>query len=264
MTDDTVSPSVTGSVRPKMDVIFRSLMRADSTVLVRSSRSLLLNVIVPILYLVITSLHLGRGGITHLSAEFSISLALAVGLVSSSLTGYASSIAADRDAGVFQRLRVTPAPTWVIMTSRLLVQIIVDLIMTIVVLVVGSIVHNAFFSAGEYLLVVCVSVLGGAMFLAIAQAIVGLITSTAVVNAVGRILFIVFLLLGLLGATGILGDTVRNISDWTPVGALINLYGGVLDLGQWGWTNTSGLIATSGYIVVGAFVGIRWFRWDSR
>lgn len=263
MTDVAYTGS-TGSVRPKTDLIFRSLFRADFTVLVRSSRTLLLNVLVPILYLVITNLQLGSGGITHLPAEFSISLALTVGLVSSSLTGYASTISHDRDAGVFQRLRVTPAPTWSIMASRLLVQIIVDLIMTVIVLIVGSIIHNTAFGVGGYLLVVCVSVLGGAMFLATAQAIAGLITSAAAVNAVGRVLFIVFLLLGLLGSSGILGSTVQDISDWTPVGALINLYSGVLDLSHWDWTNTSGLIATVGYTTIGAFIGIRWFRWESR
>lgn len=264
MTDATVPPSAAGSVRPATDLIFRALLRADFTVLLRSGRTLLLNALVPILYLVITNLQLGKGGITHLTAEFSISLALTVGLVSSSLTGYSSAIAHDRDSGVFQRLRVTPAPTWAIMTSRLLVQILVDLIMTVIVVIVGSILHNTVFGPGEYLLAVCVSILGGAMFLAIAQAIVGLITSAAVVNAVGRILFIAFLLLGLLGSTGILGSTLQDIADWSPVGALINLYSGVLDLAHWDWTDTGGLIATLGYTVVGAFIGIRWFRWESR
>jgi ABC-2 type transport system permease protein len=248
-------------VRPKIGLIARSLLRADFTVLRRNGRTLLLNIVVPILYLVITDLHLGTGGVTHLSAESSISLALTVGLVSSSLTGYSSTIAHDRDTGLFRRLRVTPAPTWAIMSSRLVVQIIVDLIMTVIVLTVGSVIHSTVFSAGAYLLVVCVSVLGGAMFLAIAQAIVGLITSAAAVNAVGRILFVVFLLLGLLGATGILGSVVQDISDWTPVGALVTLYSGVLDLAHWNGTNTSGLVATAGYTVMGAYVGIRWFRW---
>jgi ABC-2 type transport system permease protein len=57
---------------------------------------------------------------------------------------------------------------------------------------------------------------------------------------------------------------VKAISDWSPVGAMINLYGGVLDISHWSWMDTNGLIATAGYIVVGAFIGIRWFRWESR
>lgn len=256
----------TAGARPTIGLMLGSLLRADFTVLARSGRTLILNLAVPILYLVITNLHLGnRGkGFSYGSVEFTIGLALTVGLMSSSLIGYAIAIAHDRDAGVFQRLRVTPAPPWAIMTSRLLVQIIVDLIMTVVVVIIGTFIHNAPFGASEYLLLLGASILGGAMFLAIAQAIVGLIRSSAVVNAFGRVFFIVFLLLGLLGSSGILGSTVKDISDWTPVGAVTNLYSEVLDITQWDWTGTSGLIATVGYTIVGAFVGIRWFRWESR
>jgi len=263
VTSATTAPAA-GSVHPTTSLIFGSLLRADFTVLRRSTRTMLLNVLVPILYLVITNLQLGKGGITHLTAEFSVSLALTVGLVSSSLNGYSIAVAQDRAAGVFQRLRVTPAPTWAIMASRLLVQILVDLVMAAIVLIVGSALHGMVFSAGGDLLVLAAAILGGAMFLAIAQAIVGLITSTAAVNAVGRVLFILFLLLGLLGSTGILGDVVQTISDWSPVGALVSLVSGVLDLDHWNWTNTSGLIATLGYTVIGAFIGIRWFRWEAR
>lgn len=266
MADVTSAPPAPNRVRPAIGLIFGSLLRADSTVLLRSGRTLLLNIAVPIFILVITGLHLGNkgSGFTYGSTGFTIGLALSYGLMTSSLMGYTNTVAHDRDAGVFQRLRVTPAPTWAIMTSRLLVQIIVDLFMTVIVVIVGGIIHNAIFSPGEYLLLVGVSILGGAMFLAIAQAIVGLVRSAAVVNAVGRIFYIVFLLLGLLGSSGILGSTVQDISNWSPAGAMINLYGGVLDLPNWNGTDTNGLIATLGYIIVGAFIGIRWFRWDAK
>ncbi|MES2169274.1 MAG: ABC transporter permease [Actinomycetota bacterium] len=263
MTDET---STTVDTHPAIGVIFTSLLRADFTVLLRSGRTLILNVAVPILYLVITSLHLGTKGkgFTYGSPGFTIGLALTVGLMSSSLMGYAITVAHDRDAGVFQRLRVTPAPTWAIMASRLAVQIVVDLIMTVVVVIIGCIIHGVIFDAGEYLLLVCVSILGGGMFLAIGQAIVGLVRSAATVNAIGRMLYIVFLLLGLLGVSGILGTTMQQISNWTPVGAVTDLYSGVLDLARWDWTDTYALVATVGYTVIGAFVGIRWFRWESK
>jgi ABC-2 type transport system permease protein len=252
--------------RPANGLIFRSLLRADFTVLVRSGRTLVLNIVLPIVILVITDLHAGAGGAGAVltSALFSIGLALTYGLMSSSLIGYSLSIARDREAGVFQRLRVTPAPTWAIMTSRLLVQIVLDIIMTVLVLIVGGALHHLAFNLGEVLLILGVSIAGGAMFLAIAQAIVGLVRSAAVVNALGRVLYVVFLVLGLLGSSGILGATMKVVSSWTPVGAMIDLFGGVLDLSKWDWTDTSGLIATAGYIVIGAFVGIRWFRWDAR
>jgi ABC-2 type transport system permease protein len=266
--DSTSAPLAAGAVRAPIGLIYGSLLRADFTVLLRSGRTLLLNILVPILILVIFGLHLGNKGhgnaLTNGGAGFTIGLALTYGLMASSLMGYSITVARDRDSGVFQRLHVTPAPTWAIMTSRLLVQIVVDLIMTVVVLIIGGIIYSTAFNVGQYLLIVCVSVLGGAMFLAIAQAVVGLVRSAVVVNAIGRILYIVLLLLGLLGSSGILGSTVKAISDWSPVGAMINLYGGVLNISSWDWTDTNGLIATLGYIVIGAFIGIRWFRWESR
>ena len=265
MTNAITTPTG-GSVHPEIGLIFGSLLRADFTVLLRSGRTLLLNFAVPILILVIIGLRTtANGGTSAFSGPgFIIGLALTYGLMASSLIGYSNTIARDREAGVFQRLRVTPAPTWAIMTSRLLVQIIVDLIMTIIVVIIGGIITKTVFSAGQYLLLVCVSILGGAMFLAIAQALVALVRSAAVINAVGRLLYIVFLLLGLLGASGILGTTIHAIADWSPVGAMINLYAGVLNLSGWDWTDTNGLIATAGYIIIGAFIGIRWFRWESR
>ena len=71
-----------------------------------------------------------------------IGLAITYGLLSTSLLGYAITIARDREKGVFQRLRVTPAPTWTIMTSRLAMQAIANLIIAIVVVIVGTRIHH--------------------------------------------------------------------------------------------------------------------------
>jgi ABC-2 type transport system permease protein len=262
---DAAATVSAGAARPAVGPIFGSLLRADFTVLLRNARTMSLNIALPVVILVITGLHGGQKTTNGFgAAAFDIGLALAYGLMSSSLIGYSLTIARDREAGVFQRLRVTPAPTWAIMSSRIVVQIVLDIIMTVIVLIVGGIIHNQAFTPTEYLLVLCVSVVGGAMFLAIAQAIVALVRSAAVVNALGRILYVVFLLLGLLGSSGILGTTVKDISAWTPAGAIINIYGGVLSLAQWSSLDTQGLIAMIIYIIVGAFVGIRWFRWDAR
>jgi ABC-2 type transport system permease protein len=251
--------------RPPTALIFRSLFRADFTVFLRSFRALLINILIPIFILVITNLNDGSAPRTGLgSPGFDIALALTYGLMASSLIGYSITVARDRDAGVFQRLRVTPAPTWAIMSSRLLVQVVVNLVMTVVVVAIGTIIHHLSYSVGQYLLLGCASLIGGAMFLAIGQAVVGLVRSATVVNAVGRVLYVVLLLLGLLGSSGLLGDTVKVIAQWSPVGAMITVYAGVLDISAWAWLDTEALIASLAYIAVGAFVGIRWFRWDSR
>jgi ABC-2 type transport system permease protein len=101
------------------------------------------------------------------------------------------------------------------------------------------------------------------MFLAIGQALVGLVPSASAINAIGRILFIVLLLLGILGGTGILGDVMKSIAGWSPVGALMTLFSDVLSHAAWSGQDANALLACFGYIVVFTFIGIRWFRWDT-
>ena len=159
---------------------------------------------------------------------------------------------------------MTPAPTWMILASRFFVQVISNLVASIVVVIVGAILHHLTLGVGQYLLVLCVAVLGSAVFLAIGQALVGLVKSATAVNAVGRVLFALLLLLGLLGGTGILGDTMKTVAQWSPVGALMILFSDALNQAAWSTQDAYGLLAGVGYVIVFAFIGIRWFRWDSR
>ncbi|WP_125610655.1 ABC transporter permease [Specibacter cremeus] len=250
------------TVRPPLGLAMRSLLRADAIVLLRNRVSATLSILLPIVIVVATSL--GARTARLGGAELTIGLALTIGLITSCVLGYSLNLAHDREVGVLQRLRVTPAPTWMIMTSRLCVQVVTNLIASIVVVIVGVIVHGLTPTVGQYALVLAVAVLGAAVFLAIGQALVGLVPSTSAVNAIGRVLFIILVLLGIIGSTGILGDTVKSISGWSPVGALMTLFSDVLGGAAWNNQDIYSLLACAGYIIGFAFIGIRWFRWETR
>src|SRR6202020_1499683 len=98
-----------------------------------------------------------------------------------------------------------------------------------VVLIIGSLIHHISPSAGQYALVLLVSILAGAVFLSLGQALVGLVKSADSVQAVARVLF-----------------------------------AGVLNLHAWDSHDTLSVLACLGYIVVFAGIGIRWFQWDAR
>jgi ABC-2 type transport system permease protein len=254
------SPS-TATARPALRLILGSLFRADFTVLVRSARTFVLNVAVPVFIVVITRFSAGKASVT--TSGFELALALSYGLIASSLVGYSITVARDRDAGVFQRLRVTPAPTWTVMASRLLVQVVVDLILMVIVVVIFGIIHNFAYTAIQYVFLVIVSLVGAAVFLSIGQAVVALVRSATTVNAVGRLLYVALILLGLVGVSGLLGKVIQEISLWSPVGAVIELYSNALGLAAWNGSATIAVIACAAYVVIFAFVGIRWFRWDA-
>ena len=108
------------------------------------------------------------------------------------------------------------------------------------------------------------SILGGAVFLGVGQAMVGLLKSADTVNAGARIVFIALIVLGLFGQSGVLGSTWESISQWTPVGVVMTLFAGVLDLSAWGGRETLWVVACFGYTAFFAAIGIKWFQWEAR
>ena len=254
--------SSTSSAMPSLRLVFTSLLRADFLVFLKHRRALIISMALPIFVLISTT----GNKATHRfgGAEFVVGLAISYGLLSTALIGYALTVARDREKGVFQRLRVTPAPTWAIMTSRLALQVLANLIIAIAVVIIGSAIHHLSPSAGQYALVLLVSVLAGAVFLSLGQALVGLVRSADSVQAVARVLFAVLILLGILGQSGALGSFWSSVARWSPVGAVMTLYAGVLNLHTWYSRDTLSLLACLGYIVVFAGIGIRWFQWDAR
>ena len=254
--------SSTSPAAPSLRLVFTSLLRADFLVFLKHRRALIISMVLPVFVLVSTSGNKATqkfGG-----AEFVIGLAISYGLLSTAMVGYALTVARDREKGVFQRLRVTPAPTWTIMTSRLAMQVVANLIIAIGVVIIGSLIHHISPSAGQYALVLLVSILAGAVFLSLAQALVGLVKSADTVQAVARVLFAVLILLGILGQSGALGSFWSSVARWTPVGAVMTLFAGVLNLDAWYSRDTLSLLVCLGYIVVFAGIGIRWFQWDAR
>lgn len=260
MTDQLESIAVTG--RPSRGLAFRSLVGADSVVLLHSRLATIVGILLPVVIVVLTSFSTRTARLG--GPQLTVALALTIGLITSSLLGYAITMAQDRHVGVLQRLRVTPTPTWMIITSRLIVQVLANLVMAVIVVVVGAIVHGLALDAGQYALMLAIAVLGAAVFLAIGQALVGLVNSPAAVSAVGRVLFIVLLLTGILGATGILGDTMKTIAQWSPVGALMTLFSDVLTGAAFSDQDAYALGACAGYVIGFTVIGIRWFRWDPR
>jgi ABC-2 type transport system permease protein len=263
--DRAAAPAATPApvvAAPPIGAILRALLRADLVAFVKNRRSLLLSVLLPVILLFSTNTQRGEqrlGG-----SLLIIGLCATYGLVSTSLLGYALAVARDREKGVFQRLRVTPAPSWAIMGSRMAVQMVANLVISLIVVVAGARLHNLSLSPGQYLLTLAVSLLGGAVFLGLGQALVGLVRSADAVNAAGRLVYIVLIFLGLLGLEGTLGTALQDVARWSPVGALMTLYAAAIHPAAWAASDTWRLLACVGYLVAGAAVGVAYFRWDTR
>lgn len=240
----------------------RVLVQADFLVLLRSTRAMFASILAPVYILVISRSDKAQGRLG--GSHFLVALAVTMGLLSLALVAYTLNIARDRERGVFQRLRVTPAPTWTIMASRILVQVIVGEVITLAVLIVSSRMNHIVLNPSEYIFTLLVALLEAAVFLSIGQALVGLVRSATTVAAAGSFLYAALLLTGLLGVSGVLGSTFQTFSKWTPVGTIMAVFQGALHQAPWDGHSWLSLLACFGYIVVFAGIGIKWFRWDAQ
>ena len=178
--------------------------------------------------------------------------------------GYSNSIGRDRDKGVFQRLRVAPIPGWSIMVSRLSVQLFMILLVTTVVFLGGYYFDDITISATGYLLGLIAAFIGGAVYLGLGQAIVGLIKNAETVNSVTRLVYFVFIMVGMFGELGVLGDKMGEAVKWSPYGTVKKILSAGMQPHSWDQQTSYALLATLAYAFLFSFLGIKWFRWNSR
>jgi ABC-2 type transport system permease protein len=247
---------------PTLSGILRALLRADLTVQLRNGRALLLTFFPPLA--VLYGLSTAKRGAQLGGPIVNVALALTLGIALIAVLGYTASVARDRELGVFQRLRVTPAPTWTIMVSRLAVQILSMLVMTVVVLVAAAVVEKVTLDPAAYLLTLAMVIFSSAVFLGVGQALVGLIKSVDTVNAVGRLSFLPLVALGLFAHSTIFGTTFETIARWSPGGAVATLLSGAMQPAAWSPETWWALLASVLYAAVFAGIGIRWFQWSTR
>jgi ABC-2 type transport system permease protein len=243
---------------PKTSTVFSSLLRADLTTQWRNRRATLLVLLIPAVILISW-----KGLVPKFGAAFVLANCVTVGLNAIGLMGYTNSIARDRDKGIFQRLRITPAPRWTIMVSRLTVQLMMIAIVTGILFIVGYQADHIIMQPAGYALAFCVAIAGGAVYLSLGQVIVGLIRNAETVNVVTRLVYFVFIMVGMFGSLGMLGNEIQEVSKWSPYGTVQRILADALLPNAWTHTTTMSLLATIGYTLVFTILGIRWFRWQS-
>jgi ABC-2 type transport system permease protein len=236
-----------------------SLLKADLTTQWRNRRASVMVILLPVVIVLSWKALIDKVG-----GAFILSNAITLGLNAIGLMGYTNSIARDREKEIFQRLRVAPAPTWTIMGSRLTVQLVMILIMTIIVMIVGYQYDHIVLSATGYIAGLVLAIIGGAVYLALGQAIVGRIKNPETVNATSRLIYIAFIMVGMFGELGMLGDFIDKAVKYTPYGTVKAIVSGALTPSTWTSQTTLALLITLGYTFVFAFLGIRWFKWSTR
>jgi ABC-2 type transport system permease protein len=242
---------------PSTRTVLSSLLRADLTTQWRNRKSFMLILIVPVVILISW-----KGLIDKFGSAFVMGNCITIGLIAIGLMGYSNSVARDRDKGIFQRLRVAPLSAWSIMMSRLTVQLLMILLMTTAVFIAGFYLDDISLSSGSYALSYISALVGGAVYLGLGQMIVGLIKNAETVHSTSRLVYFIFIMVGMFGELGVLGSQIGTLVRWSPYGTVKHILASSENPGAWNLDATKALIVTLGYAFVFAVLGIRWFRWS--
>jgi len=248
---------------PSTSVVLKSLLRADFTTQWRNRRAVILTLVVPGIILMSW-----KGMVSTLGGPFVLSNAITIGLFASGLMGYSNSVARDRDKGIFQRLRVAPIPSWAIMGSRLLVQLVMIILITTIVFVLGKDYDNISLSPSAYALTYFTAIVGGAVSLSLGQMIVGFIKNPETVNSTTRLVYIAFIVTGMLGEIYLALNKVDKILayavKYSPYGTVKTILSTGMEPEKWNIDTTTALLVTVGYSIVFTVLGIKWFKWNTK
>ncbi len=238
---------------------FASLLKADFTTQWRNRRAVLMIFLVPVLILISW-----KGLVAKFGGVFALSNCITIGLIAIGLMGYSNSVARDREKGIFQRLRVAPVPAWCIMASRLVVQMAMILILTAIIFFSGYYFDKISLSPAGYVMGSVAALAGGAVYLGLGQAVVGRIKNPETVNATVRLIYFIFIMIGMFAELGALGPEIGNMAKWSPYGSVKHLLADCMNLNNWQLQSLWALLVTIGYGVIFSILGIKWFKWNTR
>jgi ABC-2 type transport system permease protein len=157
------------------------------------------------------------GGATTIELYVPIIVAMTIALFA--LSGLPAELAMYRERGILRRISTTPVRPSMVLAAQLAVFLVIAISVTIVLLTIGRLAFDVALpqQLGGYLLVYLLTVVA---MLSLGLLVAALVRTSKAAGAVGQVLFFPTLFFGGLWLPrAAMPDTLRQISDFTPLGA---------------------------------------------
>jgi ABC-2 type transport system permease protein len=163
----------------------------------------------------------GRGGIPY--NDFLVPGILAYSVITTTFVNLAMSTAILRDNGVLKRMQGTPLPRWAYVSARIASTCVVTLIITVTVIVAGTLIWGLHFRAGALPGLVATLALGTAAFTAIGIGITRLIPNAESGPVVVNLLVLPLTFISNIWfPTDSLPSVLKSVAGVFPIRALAN------------------------------------------
>jgi ABC-2 type transport system permease protein len=188
---------------------------------------------------------------------------IAYGVMSSCFSVLSIVIVNRREMGLLKRLRLSPAPTWILMSAIFVNTLIVCVIQILLMLIVGRLfgVHGP----ANWLPFLLALVVGIASFTALGMGVSTLLPNADAAGPVVNIGFFIVLAFSGLYFPLKAGTTLADITDYLPVRRMIvglqDSFNNIPGTSPWAWHDL-GVIAIWG--AVGVYLTLRRWEWAPR
>ena len=243
---------------------FRKLLTAETKLAWRAPVGLVFGVALPLLLLIIFGsipamrrpLHAGSA-LTVFQSYIPVLICLSLALLA--LISLPIPLVTHRQLGVLRRFATTPAPPSWLLAAQLLINLVLAVV-TAAVLVAGS---ALFYGAGlpaqpgGFILTLVLVI--AAMF-AVGLLITARARTPAAAGVFGNLaLYPMLFFAGLWVPRQLMAPVLRQIGDFTPLGAAVQAMG---DATQGAFPGTRALLVLAGWALAAAVLAVRYFRWE--
>jgi ABC-2 type transport system permease protein len=199
----------------------------------------------------------GGRGMVDVSAPSYIALII----ISVGFMGIPIATAANREAGVLRRFRITPLRPAAYIVSNIVSYYVMTAAGVVALVVVGKAVYGMKFQ-GNVFSVWAGFTLGSLAFFALGYLIAGVAPTARVAQAIGMIAaFPMMFLSGSAIPLEVLPQSVRNISRFIPLTHVVTLMRGLWTGESWGKHLTEAAVL-GGVLLIGILLSARFFRWE--
>ncbi|GAB2610281.1 ABC transporter permease [Pseudactinotalea suaedae] len=199
----------------------------------------------------------GLGGLRAIDVYTPILIAMAVCFMA--FTSLPTVIADYRAKGVLRRMRTTPVRPQAVLGAHLVMSLLMAVLTLTLLLVLSSVVSGVALPGNPVGYLAAYLLMAASLF-ALGLLVAALAPSGQAASGIGTVLFFPVLFFGGLWVPReAMNDTLRTISDFSPLGAGVQ---SLQDAGAGGWPQLVPLLVLVGWTLVAGGLAARYFRWE--
>ncbi len=249
--------------------MLRAQVHADLLAFRRAPSALFFTVGLPVIFLVLFEAIFGDQKVPGAGGgEISLSTLqvpgfMVMGVVSASFVALCITVVNRREAGVFKRVRGTPAPAWVLIAGQVVTTLVIAILMVVIMLLIGRFGYGVQMNTADIPWLVLSVLIGAIAFACLGMATAAFVPSLDAASPIANLIVLpLYFISGVFVPVSELPDWLANIAMYLPIRPFVEMLAYPYDPGtSLPW---SSLLVLTAWGVAGLVVAARFFRWTPR